>query len=352
MRNFVLVLALGLGFLSSQTLLGHEPPRKKPKNIILMVGDGTGLAQLYAAYTANGGKLDIYTYAQVIGLSITASANDYITDSAAGATAFSTGQKTNNGMLAVAPDTQRLETIAETAAKKGLSTGAVVTCELPHATPAAFYAHQPSRKMYPEIANDLTLSPATILVGGGLPYFDTMKLQSQGFTVSVGMDAMAHNHGNRQVCFYNVDSVPGKYSDGRGNVLQAGSKHAIDLLSQNKKGFFLMVEGSQIDWGGHDNDSAYVIDEALDFDRTAGDILRWAANDGNTLVIITADHECGGLTLPGYDKTSNRPAMNFSTGHHTAEPVPVYAYGPGAEQFSGVYQNTEIYEKMKLLLGL
>lgn len=317
-----------------------------------MVGDGTGLAHLYAAYTANGGKLDIYSFATFTGLSITNSADDYITDSAAGATAFSTGEKTNNGMVSVAPDSGFLETIAETAFKNGLSTGAVVTCELPHATPAAFYAHQPSRKMYPEIVADYYKCNANILVGGGFPFFDTAQLRQNGFEISVGVAAMQANHSQKQICFYNTDSVPAKYAENRGNVLQLGSMHAIEVLSQNKKGFFLMIEGSQIDWGGHDNDSAYVIDEALDFDRAAGDVLRWALKDKNTLVIITADHECGGLTLVGYDTANGRPAMNFSTGHHTAEPVPVYAFGPGAEWFTGVYQNTAIYDKMMELLRL
>lgn len=316
-----------------------------------MIGDGTGLAHLYAAYTAAGGQLSIYEFASFVGLSITASADDYVTDSAAGATAISTGVKTNNGMIGVAPDSASLPTISEIAAQNGLSTGTVVACELPHATPASFYAHQPSRKMYPQIARDMTNNTATIMIGGGLPYFDTAALKARGFAVSIGSDAMRLNQGKRQVCFYNGDSSVSRASV-RGNALSDGSLHALSLLSQNRKGFFLMIEGSQIDWGAHDNDSAYVVEEALDFDRTAAAVLQWARNDGNTLVIITADHECGGLTLHGYDSLNRRATMNFSTGHHTAEPVPVYAFGPGAEAFAGVYQNTEIYHKMMKLLRL
>lgn len=316
-----------------------------------MIGDGTGLVHLYAAYTANGGKLNIYDFCQYMGLSITASFDDYITDSAAGATALSTGEKTRNGMIGTRPDSSAKATISEIAEKSGIRTGAVVSCELPHATPASFYAHQPSRKMYRQIAADISNGPATILIGGGFPYFDTGVLRKKGVNVSVGLADMEKNNGKRQVCFYNNDSSVARVNE-RNDALLKGTRHAIKHLSANKKGFFLMIEGSQIDWGSHDNDSAYTIEEAMDFDRVAGEVLNWAKKDKNTLVIITADHECGGLTLHGYDSSNKRPVMHFSTGHHTAEPVPVYAFGPGAEHFSGVYQNTEIYRKMMRLLQL
>ena len=351
MKKIAIVLIAFLLSGQFSSVAAAVPPKKKPKNIILMIGDGTGLVHLYAAYTAQGGKLNIYEFAKAVGLSITASADDYITDSAAGATALSTGKKTNNGMIGTAPDSSALETISERAHKNGLSTGVVVTCELPHATPASFYAHQVSRKMYPEIAHDLSFSHADILIGSGKPYFDTQTLANNGFTISTGIEGMKRNQGKRQVCFTDGDSFPAKAPQ-RGDALMLGSMHAISHLSNNKKGFFLMIEGSQIDWGAHDNDSANVIDEAIDFDRTAGKVLEWAAKDKNTLVIITADHECGGLTLHGLDSNTHRPIMHFSTGHHTAEPVPVYAFGPGAEAFSGVYQNTEIYYKMIALLSL
>lgn len=325
---------------------------KRPKNIILMIGDGTGLAQLYAGYAANRGTLSIFEFAQAIGLSNTSSDDNFITDSAAGANAFSTGKKTKNGMLGMGPDSTALETIAEKAAKKGLSTALVVSCELQHATPAAFYAHQPNRGMYPQITADLYRSPISILVGGGLPYTDTSILKQQGFTISVGMDAMALNQGSRQVCFISADSAPARRSEGRGDALRKGSMHALQQVSKNRKGFFMMVEGSQIDWGCHNNDSNYVLEEVMDFDQTATAVLNWAKEDGNTLVIITADHECGGLTLTGWDSKNHKPYMDFSTTHHTAIMVPVFAYGPGAEQFTGVYENTAIYQKMVDLLGL
>jgi alkaline phosphatase len=330
----------------------HTTKPGKPKNIILMIGDGTGLVHLYAAYTAKGGQLNIFDYAKAVGISITASLSDYITDSAAGATALSTGQKTKNGMIGMGPDSTALKTIAESAYEKGMSTGAVVTCELPHATPASFFAHQASRKKYKAIVADMTQnSAATILIGSGLPYFDTAALKQAGYTVSVGIPAMHANKGARQICFTDTLKEPHPATV-RGATLTAGSAHAIKHLSKNKKGFFLMIEGSQIDWGAHNKDSAHTLSEAIDFDNAAGAVLEWAKQDKNTLVIITADHECGGLTLHGYNAKDKTPVMHFSSGHHTAEPVPVFAFGPGAQAFSGVYQNTDIYNKMMRLLGL
>ena len=349
MKLWGIVLPFVLVF--NSVAAGNLKPRK-PKNIILMIGDGTGLVHLYAAYTAKGGQLNIFDYAKAVGISITASLNDYITDSAAGATAFSTGQKTNNGIIGMGSDSTTLKTIAESAYENGMSTGVVVTCELPHATPASFYAHQPSRKKYKAIAADITQNPAaTIMVGGGLPYFDTNALKKAGYCVSIGINAMQQNTGARQICFIDTLKEP-LPAPSRGPALETGSMHAISKLSKNKKGFFLMIEGSQIDWGAHNNDSAHTIAEAIDFDNAAGEVLAWAKKDKNTLVVITADHECGGLTLHGYDAKNKRPVIHFSSGHHTAEPVPVYAFGPGAELFSGVYQNTAIYFKMMKLLNL
>ncbi|MBL7812422.1 MAG: alkaline phosphatase [Bacteroidetes bacterium] len=349
MRKIILLFCY-LGFISAASLQASKPPRR-PKNIILIIGDGTGLAQLYAAYTAKGGKLNIYQFAQYTGLSMTSSFDDYITDSGAGGTAISAGKKTRNGMVGTGPDSMPIPTLPELAAAKGLSTGTVVTCELTHATPASFFAHQPSRKMYPEIAKDMTNGRGDLLIGGGYPYFDTAELRKRGFTTSIGMEAMKNNTGKRQICFYNTDSSVQKATV-RGNALEMGCRHAVQKLSRNKKGFFLMVEGSQVDWGGHDNDSAYLLNEALDLDSAAGFLFRWAMTDKRTLVIVTADHECGGLTLHGKNTWTGHPVMHFSTGHHTAEPVPVYAFGPGAAHFTGVYENTELFFRMKKLLRL
>ena len=134
--------------------------------------------------------------------------------------------------------------------------------------------------------------------------------------------------------------------DGRGDFLPRATSLALEHLSKNKNGFFLMVEGSQIDWGGHANDAEYLVSELLDFNKTIGVALAYAKKHKDTLVIVTADHETGGFTLAADGTNYHKIKMEFSTGGHSATMIPVFAKGPGAEKFSGIYENTEIYTKM------
>ncbi len=345
LRNFLLCLLALSG-------IAATPPGKKPRNIILMIGDGTGLAQLCAAYAANGFYLDIFALAQVVGLMNTSSSDDFITDSAAGATAMASGQKTRNLMLGLDPDSNFLPTISEKAHRRGLSTGIVTTCGLTHATPAAFYAHRPSRYMDSAIAADFYDCNTDIAIGGGKYFFDSALLAQKGFAVNTGLSRILACKVPRQMGFFSDSLHPPRMLDGRGPFLEKSSLHAISLLSLNRRGFFLMIEGSQIDWGGHENDSAYVLTETLDFSACAKKVIDWARKDGNTLVIITADHETGGLGLMGYDSLHMRPEMKFLNREHSGIMVPVFAFGPGAKEFGGVYQNTEIYHRMQALLKL
>ena len=137
-----------------------------------------------------------------------------------------------------------------------------------------------------------------------------------------------------------------KMLEGRGDFLPNVTKMALDKLSKNKNGFFLMVEGAQIDWGGHDNDTDYLITELLDFDKTIGVALDFAAKNAETLVIVTADHETGGFTLSTDDGDYNKIKPTFSTGGHSATMVPIFAKGPGEENFGGIYKNTALFKKM------
>ena len=134
-------------------------------------------------------------------------------------------------------------------------------------------------------------------------------------------------------------------------MLPASSGKAIEILNKNPKGFFLMIEGSQIDWAGHANSADTLVDETLDFDKAVGVALDFAKNDGHTLVIITADHETGGVTIIDGDIQTHKVKLNFSTKDHTAVMVPVYAFGPGAEKFSGIYDNTELFKKILTCFG-
>jgi alkaline phosphatase len=347
----------------------HEPKdipiakrisNKKPKNIIFMIGDGMGVAQIYAAMTANKGKLN-FELCPVVGFHKTYSAEDYITDSAAGATAFSIGKKTYNAAIGVDKDSVAQKTILEIAEEKGLSTGLVATSSITHATPASFIAHQKHRKMHEEIAADFLKTDVDIFIGGGKQFFANRKsdsrnlldeLQKKGYSIFTNtLDEVIKSNKTKIAALLADDGMP-KFSEGRGDMLLLSSRKAIEVLDENKKGFFLMIEGSQIDWAGHDNNLQYLVEETLDFDKVIGEVLEFAAKDGETLVIITADHETGGLTLVGGNLEKGKIEARYSTDYHTGVMVPVFAFGAGAENFSGIYENTAIYDKMMKLLSL
>lgn len=330
---------------------------KKPRNVIMMIGDGMGVAHVFAGLTANGGHLFLENFKQV-GFSKTQSASNYITDSAAGGTALSSGYKTYNGAIGVNTDTIPQKTVLEMAEAKGLATGLVSTSAITHATPASYIAHQGSRGSYEDIAADFLKTDIDVFIGGGYKHFAVRKdqrdltkdLQTKGYQVLrtpediykvksgklAGLTADEHN-----------EVYPKRKMD-----LPLSTQTALNILSQNKKGFFIMIEGSQIDWGAHQNNTIYVVNEMLDFDRAIGKALEFAAKDGETLIIVTADHETGGLALTGGDMKTGMVKGAFSTGNHTAVMVPVFAYGPGAENFAGIQENTDIPKKIMSLLGL
>lgn len=330
---------------------------KKPKNVIMLIGDGMGVAHVFAGLTANGGHLFLENFKQV-GFSKTQSSNNYITDSAAGGTALSSGYKTYNGAIGVNPDTIPQKTVLEMAEAKGLATGLVSTSAITHATPASYIAHQGSRGSYEDIAADFLKTDINVFIGGGYKHFAerkdkrdlTKELQAKGYQVLRNMDDI-----------YKVKSgkLAGLTADEHNDVypkrkmdLPLSTQTALNILAQNKKGFFIMIEGSQIDWGAHQNNTVYVVNEMLDFDRTVGKALEFASKDGETLIIVTADHETGGMALMDGNMKTGMVRAAFSSPEHTAVMVPVFAYGPGAEQFSGIQENIDIPKKIMNLLGL
>lgn len=334
------------------------------KNVIFIVGDGTGLAQLYSGQLHLVGKdgLAHFQTMPVTGLSITYAADNLITDSAAGATAYSCGAKTNNGMIGQLPDGRNCKTILEMAEEKGLSTGVVVTSTVTHATPASYAAHVPSRDMQAAIAAQFLHSGMEVILGGGLEYFipqssenskreDERNLVEEfkqaGYEFVDNAYALAHAQSEYILGLFSNSGLP---SENRTPTLAEMSKKALSILSKNENGFFLLVEGSQIDWAGHANDVEYALRELADFDAAVKEILDFAVNDGETLVVLTADHETGGMTLQatsGFDEMT----IAWTSGSHTGIPVPVMAYGPHAIQFSGWWQNVEIGRKVAELTG-
>lgn len=331
--------------------------KKAPKNIILMIGDGMGLAQVYSAMTANGGHLFLENFKNC-GFSKTYSSNNYITDSAAGGTALSSGVKTYNGAIGVGPDKQPVVNIRELAEKKGMKTGLVSTSAITHATPASFIAHVTSRGSYEDIAADFLTTNIDVFIGGGIKNFESRKdgrnlsneLKNKGYQVAYNISDIEKITSGKLAGF----TAPEHNSPmpERGEILVPATRTAINLLSQGTKGFFLMVEGSEIDFLAHENKTPGVVLETLDFDRAIGAALKFAASNGETLIVVTADHETGGMTLNGGNYKTGAVTGKYTTGEHTGISVPVFAFGPGADQFTGFMENTDIAKKMMKLLKL
>lgn len=325
--------------------------KKRPKNIILFIGDGMGVAQVFSGMTVNG-SLNMEQM-PFIGFSKTQSADNYVTDSAAGGTAISAGKRTYNGAIGVDVNGEKLTTILEYSERNGKATGLVSTSAITHATPASFIAHQPKRSMYEEIAGDFMNTEIDVFIGGGADFFTkrvdgrnlVLELNEKGYRVGYNIDEIAEVNNGKLAVLTAVGHNAG-YRD-RGEMLTKSTSKAIEVLNNaDSKGFFLMVEGSQIDWGGHQNDASYVTGEVLDMDKALAEALKFAIEDRRTLVLVTADHETGGMTVNDGDPAKGSVKTGFTTGNHTAVMVPVFAFGAGAEEFIGVYDNTEIFEKM------
>ncbi|MBB5648139.1 alkaline phosphatase [Pedobacter cryoconitis] len=334
-----------------------DGPAKKVKNVILLIGDGMGLAQIHAGWIANHGNLNI-TMIRNSGFSQTAASNSGNTDSAAGGSAIAMGEKTNNRYIGMGPDDKKRTNLADTLAGYGIKSGIISVGDITDATPAVFYAHQLDRSYSEAIAKDFLDSHVDILVGSNQKSFlqnpDTglmKKLEAKGYTLSKSVADFKQKSSGKQLVLL-PDSATRPVKDGRGDMLAQSLKQTIKLLSANKKGFFIMTEGAQIDYGGHVNDLKYVVTELHDFDKTVAEALRFADQDGETLVLITADHETGGLTLLDASAAEGRIQGEFSTNDHTNIMVPVYAYGPHSGDFTGTYPNNEIFKKiMKLFTG-
>jgi len=365
MRNilFLFLATLTLTCAASDT---QKTDPQKPTNIIFLIGDGMGLSAVSTGFYF-GDQPSVFMRFNEIGLQQTSSATHKVTDSAASGTAMATGVPTYNGAIGVDTTRTSIPNIAELLASMGWSTGVVATSTISHATPASFYAHVVQRSMEDEIAVQLLNSEIDFFAGGGLDKFirradstDLFPLATDlGFTIDTsGLAAPGTLSADKKYGFLPQAGGMPSMVDGRGPFLPDATVLAISHLSQNREGFFLMVEGSQIDWAGHANDTEYLVGEMLDFEQVIAAALDFAEKDGNTLVVVTADHETGGLALgpkksrPGQkiftDYSNIEPV--FATGDHSATLIPVFAFGPGAEQFKGIYKNTEINHKMVALV--
>jgi alkaline phosphatase len=366
--SFAFTFLLLLVGCKSNTSISYDLDEKSkefqdnPTNIILLIGDGMGLTQISAAMYSNNNRLALAKF-PVIGFHKSHAANELITDSAAGGTAIACGIKTNNGNIGTDENGLPTLSILEELDSMKFSTGMIVTSTIVHATPAAFAAHRARREMYEEIALDYLDANVDLLIGGGRQYFQNREMddrdlvnefENKGYVV---MDQLYTTMNkikwplDKNLLYFTADKQPLTVSGGR-NYLSFAVRQGVQYLEQkSNKGFFLLVEGSQIDWMNHANDGRGVVMETLDFDRAIWEAIQYANRKGNTLVLVTADHESGGMSIEA-DSRMNKLKYGFTTNGHTAAMIPVFAYGPGSNLFRGIYENTTIYHKMRAALGL
>ena len=334
----------------------QAPKGKKVKNVILMIGDGMSLMHVYTAWAANRGKLWLEN-AQATGLSKTWAVKKLVTDSGSGGTSLATGVKTVYHAVGVDPEGKPLTSLVDVAKELGKDAGMAVTCRLWDATPCDFCCHNIDRDKEEELVGDYPTSGVDFVFGGGAQKFTNRKdgrdifkeLQKKGYHVSRTLDDFFAYDKNSRIFAVPYDKDT-PLPDERGDLLARASMKGISLMNQNKNGFFMIIEGSQLDDYGHFNQLALLMKETLDFDQTVGEVMKWAAKDGETLVVVTADHETGGLTLVNGNKDEGSVECCFSTKDHSGAMVPVYAFGPGAENFTGIFENTDVFKKIKKLM--
>ena len=354
------------------------PIKNKPKNIILLISDGMSLTQVSTYRLLKGGPNERIAVDKfpVSGIVLTHSENAIVTDSASSATAFSTGRKTNNGALGLDEDNKILENFTEIIDRYGYVSSLISTSEITHATPAAYASHVDLRWKTDEISLQMMESKVMTILGGGRHFFlpedlggkrtDGLNLLEQMESSRVVMtekkelDSFDHSDLGKVVGLFADEALRDKEKP-ENHVFEPSSSEMLNFAINRSekfnengcKGFFIMLEGSQVDWAGHANDLNYLKREMQDFDEAVELALDYATQNPDTLVIATADHETGGLLIESSsptDYTAPEVKFSFNTGigygSHTGVPVPVYAYGPGSENFTGTLDNTDIFYAM------
>ncbi|MCK0133701.1 alkaline phosphatase [Arenibacter sp. S6351L] len=327
-----------------------DQTEKAVKNVILLIGDGNGLTQISSSVLANGGSLTL-TQLKSIGFIKTQSSDDFTTDSAAAGTALATGAKTYNRSIGMASNGQALVNITELLDQHQFVTGCITTDKIVGATPSSFYAHQKDRDDTDGIAKDLLKSKLSLFVGGGESSFNTADFQGNSFSILKEVDELGASKKDKIGLFIAENDVP-SFLEGRGNILAEATRNGLQFLNAKKKPFFLMVEAAQIDSYGHKNEVGGIVTEGIDFDVAIAEAIKFADKSGNTLVVITADHETSGFTMPQGNMEMSMVEGDFTTDDHTATMVPIFAYGPHSQEFQGVYENNEVFHKILKVLNI
>ena len=354
------------------------PIKNKPKNIILLISDGMSLTQVSTYRLLKGGPNERIAVDKfpVSGIVLTHSENAIVTDSASSATAFSTGRKTNNGALGLDEDNKILENFTEIIDRYGYVSSLISTSEITHATPAAYASHVDLRWKTDEISLQMMESKVMTILGGGRHFFlpedlggkrsdglnllEQMESSRMVMTEKKELDSFDHSDLGKVVGLFADEALRDKEKP-ENHVFEPSSSEMLNFAINRSekfnengcKGFFIMLDGSQVDWAGHANDLNYLKREMQDFDEAVELALDYATQNPDTLVIATADHETGGLLIESSsptDYTAPEVKFSFNTGigygSHTGVPVPVYAYGPGSENFTGTLDNTDIFYAM------
>ncbi len=324
------------------------PVDNEVRNVIIMIGDGMGLEQVSCAWVVNHGKLNLDRF-PTVGLSRTYCTNELITDSGAGGTALSSGIKTGYSHVGTAADSTDIPSVLVKAQELGKKTGVVVTCHFADATPCDFCCHNEYRYNQDDLIADYVTCGVDYLAGGGLDWFTvnrkdgrdiTKEMAAAGYTVALTENELMTAE-LPVIGILAPDNLPVAME--RGDLYRHSVARGLDILSRESgdKGFVMMLEGSCIDDWLHGNDIGKAMEELLDFDRTIGDVLEWAAADGHTLVVVTADHNTGALTLQDGNLEEGRIGVAFGSESHNGIVVPFYAWGPGSDAFTGIRENDE-----------
>lgn len=365
-------LALTLALVCSIALSGAVLAEAPVQNVILLIGDGMGINQITAArLSLEDGAYSVLNLDTMpfTGFSINFASNNLVTDSAAAATALATGFRTETGRLATLPDGTVVESILLKAKEMGKSTGVVAKVSITDATPAAFLVNADARALEREIAAAILQTNTDVLLGGGADAFGINP-----FTKKPKSNALIHQALEQGYTFVadreellNLEVTPGLKLIGlfiggdmsfeitrlptEPSLLEMASR-ALEVVSQNPNGFFLVIEGSRIDRAGHTNSIKELVGEMLMFDQVVGLALEFARSNPGTLVVVTADHETGGLAITGGHPSGQPVSYGWQATAHTGSMVPIYAFGPGAERFSGTLQITEIPVRIAGLMGV
>ena len=327
-KFFAVIMSVLISVLSPLGLVFSAPEDETIENVIIMIGDGMGWNHLYSTEKVHGVELDMLTRTEHHGFSKTRSASDKVTDSAAGGTALATGSRTQNGYVGVYMlDPYEVigtpASITEVALTRYMSTGVVTSDLVTGATPSAFSAHERDRDFADELFADQLASDIDLIWGS----VDAETVTEEACTasgkeyVSTLSDVQALENGVESIGQFDCDTLWKGLDNGDNPTLSELTVEAIKILDRNENGFFLMVEGAHVDKCSHNKDGEGAMTAVLEFDKAVSKAIDFAEADGNTLVIVTADHETGGVTL------NDEGVYEWTCGDHTDANVPLLVYG-------------------------